>query len=881
MKKISLILLTLPLYTIGSLTFISKLKAQQVTSDGTVSTTVTTPDNRNFNINDGIRRGENLFHSFREFSVPTGGSANFNNAVDVQNIIGRVTGGSISNIDGLIRTLNPANLFLLNPAGIIFGPNASLNIGGSFLGSTANSFVFDNGFEFSATNPQAPPLLTISLPIGLRFRDNPGNITTQSAILIVNSGKTLALVGGNVNLNRGRLTAPNGRIELGSVDGDSFVSLNEINTGYALGYQSVQRFRDIGLSGGVQVNTSGNGGDGDIQVQGKNITLSNSFIFSIAQGSQPRGDLTINAAESMKLSGGSQIITVAQGRGKAGDVLVKASDSVELQGTTSSGSPTLISSQVSRSCTSLPCGNAGDVKIETGRLIVRDGANIDTSTFGLGNAGNIFIKAFNSVDVFGTNNNPNNKVSSGIRAQVGTNPLDNPGNAGTLTIETQRLTVQGGAQISTAGRKSGNGGNLTINARDSILLSGASPFATGEPLDIGRSGLFVSAEPGATGNVGSLNLTTGLLTVEGGARISADNFGSGLPGSSTLNVRQLVIQNGGEVKSGSFGDGDGGTLTVNATESVDVVGTGTIAGNTLPSTLFSEASGVGKAGTLIINTPNLNVRDGGRVTVSATGSGAAGDLTANVNTIRLNRGEITARTNAGDGGNIRLQNLGLLLMQNQSRISAEAFNDANGGNITIDAPNGFVVAFPGQNNDIVASAEQGTGGNVNINATSIFGFEERRSTPANTTNDIDASSQFGSQGTVIINTPDVDPSRGLIELPENVIDPNDQIAQNPCQQGIGSSLVITGRGGLPASPNQLTSSDSIRVDLIKPVVNTRNSSSGTKNQLSIGPSPTGKQVIPAQGWIFNDKGEVILVAYDPTSSSSQRSSQTPAACSAF
>ncbi|NMG09244.1 filamentous hemagglutinin N-terminal domain-containing protein [Brasilonema sp. UFV-L1] len=907
MKKISLILLTLPLYTMGSFTFIGTLRAQQVTSDGTVSTTVTTPDGKNFNINDGTRRGGNLFHSFKDFSVPKGGSANFNNPTDVQNIISRVTGGSVSSINGLIRALGKANLFLINPAGIIFGQNASLNIGGSFLGSTANSFVFDNGFEFSATDPQAPPLLTINIPIGLRFRDNPGEIVNQSrasfegarntinspAGLQVPNGKTLALVGGNVSLSGGNLTALSGRIELGSVDGDSFVSLNEIDTGYALGYQNVQKFRDIQLSrvtqGGALVDTSGDGG-GDIQVQGKNITLTgNSLIFSYALGSQPRGNLTINAAESVKLSGVSQILTVAQGQGKAGDVLVKASDSVELEGASQTASrSTLIGSQVSSSCVSSPCGNGGDVKIETGRLIVRDGANIDTSTFGLGNAGNILIKGSNSVDVTGTNNNPNNKISSGIRAQVADQQrINNPGNAGNVTIETQRLTVQGGAQISSAGRKTGNSGNLNINATDSILLSGASPFATGEPFDTGRSGLFVSAEPGATGNVGSLNLTTGLLTVENGARISADNFGSGLPNSSTLNVRQLVIQNGGEVKSGSFAAGDGGTLTVNATKSVDVVGSGTIAGNTITSTLFSEASAdsSGKAGNLIINTPNLNVRDGAEVTVRGKGSGSAGNLTVTANTIRLNQGKLIAETNAGEGGNIKLQDLKLLQMQNQSRISAEALKDANGGNITINATNGFVVVFPGQNNDIVANAIQGIGGNININATRIYGLEQRSSNPPNTTNDIDASSQFNFSGNVIINTQDFDPSRELFVLPQNVIDPNEQIAQNPCLRG-GGEFLITGRGGFPSSPNQVISSDNVRVDLVKPVVNTKNSSGETKNSSNetknqSSTTATDKPIVPARGWIFNDKGEVVLVAYDPTKTDSPRSWKSHAGCSVF
>ncbi|HAA26531.1 MAG TPA: hypothetical protein DCE56_01160, partial [Cyanobacteria bacterium UBA8553] len=118
---------------------ISSVEAQQVAGDGTLSTTVTSSNGLSFIINNGQRAGDNLFHSFSQFSIPTGGSALFNNAVDVKNIISRVTGGSVSQIDGLIQTNGTANLFLINPSGIIFGPNAQLNIGGSFVASTASA----------------------------------------------------------------------------------------------------------------------------------------------------------------------------------------------------------------------------------------------------------------------------------------------------------------------------------------------------------------------------------------------------------------------------------------------------------------------------------------------------------------------------------------------------------------------------------------------------------------------------------------------------------------------------------------------------------------------------------------------------------------------
>lgn len=278
----------------------------------------------------------------------------------MRNIITRVTGGLPSNIDGTIKANGSANVFFINPAGIIFGPNASLSIGGSFIASTANSLKFKDGTEFSANISGTTPLLTISVPIGLQFGANPGEIINQSQAsldgavntlgvptgLQVPSSKTLALVGGTISLSDGNLTALNGRIELGSVDSNSYVSLNEVNTHYVLEYSGVQTFRDIQISGVTSGSLIDISGDGGIQVQGKNITLTdNSLIFSIATGSQASGNLIINASESVKLNGGSNIGTFAEGEGKAGDVFVKAFESVELEGT-ASGAPTFLGSQV-------------------------------------------------------------------------------------------------------------------------------------------------------------------------------------------------------------------------------------------------------------------------------------------------------------------------------------------------------------------------------------------------------------------------------------------------------------------------------------------------------------------------------------------------------
>jgi filamentous hemagglutinin family protein len=846
----------------------------QITPDETL------PNNSNVrldgNITGGTQEGSNLFHSFKEFSVSTGSSAKFDNIVEIKNIITRVTGNNISNIDGLIKANGEANVFLLNPNGIIFGTNAQLEIGGSFVASTANSVKFADGKEFSATPREGSPLLTVSVPVGLQFGVNPGDIRSQGSFMRVLPEKTLALVGSNLALQGSSLEG--GRIELGSVAPATLVQLNQPENGYVLGYTGVKDFKDINISQGAFILSVGGA---DVKLQGRNVTLKEkSQIESLTEDPRQGGDIVVNA-NNLNVEDVSVITTATRDKGTAGNIIVNASESVELIGLTPD-SPGGIFSQAD-------AGNGGNIIIETEQLLIKDGAAVDVSNFGAGQAGNVKITAGNSITLIGSSSDSNLKGTTGIFAQVAEVTSDNIeklGNAGNIDIKTGKLTVLDGAQISSSARKTGNGGNITIEA-NSIKLRGTLPNAN---LTKGSSGIFVTAEPRdrktgivTTGKAGNLQINTnrGAVTVENGAKISANNYGTGEGGSLNLNVGQLLIQNGGLVTSSSFDGAKGGNIDITASD-VQVIGKGNIGLISVESALLTEATFTPNqdnsnnltlvnnnaiAGNLNINANSLTVKDSANISVSNKyQSGRAGNLTIQTQSITLdNQASLIGTTESGNGGDITMSQLGLLDMRRASLISTTAGNNnnpGNGGNITIDAPNGFIVATPLQNNDITANAFVGKGGKITINATSLFGIELRdtQEDPLTLpTNDITAISiqDPSLSGVVQINTPDVDPSSGLVELPTNLVDIARQIATacTPQDENRQNSFIVTGRGGLAESPTEGLQDFSIITEWVERPQQEQKKPG--KFSLSVS---TQRSIVEASGWMVDASGKIHLVA---------------------
>ena len=397
----------------------------QISADGTLSTTVINNDGLNFSITDGNQSGTNLFHSFSSFSLPTEGSAIFNNALEIQTIFSRVTGNSISNIDGLLQANGRANLFLLNPNGIVFGPNARLNLGGSFIGSSGDRILFADGTEFSATSPNSPTL-TVNIPIGLQFRENPGTIINQSQAvnnndrivgLQVTQGNTLALLGGDVIFDGGFLSNNSGRIELGSVADNSLVNITSTNPGYIFGYEAVENFRDIQLFREAFVNSSGN--NSNIQVRGRQIELRDGAqILMATQGSETVGTMTVIASELIEIAGEGGNIAV-----QMRDVQLRNNSILSTTAGTEQGQ-----------------GNGGNINIDTQTLVGIENSDITANAFS-GRGGGIDIT---SQGIFGlqrrqelTSNNDItafSQINPQLNGEIGLNTPDVDPTSGLIAL---------------------------------------------------------------------------------------------------------------------------------------------------------------------------------------------------------------------------------------------------------------------------------------------------------------------------------------------------------------------------------------------------------------------------------------------------------------
>lgn len=716
---------TLALY--GLMLGNSKVFAQ-VVSDRTTNTQVTVE--RNFSeVTGGVQKGNNLFHSFKQFSLDTNDVVNFDHSLDVDHIFSRVTGGGVSQIDGLIQTQGNANLFLINPAGIIFGANAQLDIAGSFIASTAESLVFADGTQFSAIAPNTAPILTISAPVGLQY-GNTGDITilpnanrggnTSGSGLGVQPDRTLALLGGEVSLTRNSLNSDRSNIEIASVKYGT-IQFNEFDAGWQFNYDATKELGTIELTDRALVNSSG-----IVNLSARKIDFDfSSGIRNFTNLNSPGGKIQLTATESIRIDN-SFLFT------QVGQVIP------DLEAIANSG---------------------GDITIQTPQIEITNGSIVSAGTFSQGAGGNILLNASESISI------SSNEISNPAIVSTSTQGL---GTGGKIEVNTGRLSIDGGSQIQALAGQ-GSGGTIEVMATESIVVSG-----------------------------------TGILR-------SLD---------SQRNITETLLKSGFSASSGLLG---------------------------LPRELQPE----GESGSLVITTPELTVQDSASISVNNYGISNAGDIKIEVANLKLDtQAEITANTASGSGGSIDIAAQELVFLDRGATITTAAEQSGDGGNIFLSAEN--LVLF--ESNRISANAPEGKGGNITINTQGLFNNYHVEP-------NITASSRLKTNnGTIKIITLDLD-SRLITGYQEY----NPLMAQDYIGQGCGvgsndtaSSFRNVGRGGIVSNPTTTVSSletlEDIEAKSSDPLMS---SSTKVKNNLEV---PKSQAITEASTWKINSHGKIELIA---------------------
>ena len=641
------------------LIFISTVCAEVIT-DGTLGQQINLPG-PDFQIeaNLGQQHGGNLFHSFQNFNLNSLESTTFSGPNNIQNVISRVTGGNPSNIDGVIRSTIPnSDMYFLNPYGIMFGPNAELDVQGSFHASTADNLTLGTNGQFAIRQPEKS-LLTVASPSSFGFlTDTPAAITLQDSILSVAEGNTLSLIGGDLNMNgellaingvipvfsknfTTQLEAPNGRINIVSIASKGEIIPTDLGLNISAGTTGGNFIMDHS-----KIATSGIGG-GDIFIRANQLKLINSDITGDTIGEQKGGIIDIRA-NNLMLDGAENYSYI--------------------------------------SSSSFGDGHAGLVNLFAKQLTLTNGIAVFTIGIGSGNAGSISVKATNEFNFLGKFIPDVFMSSTFMSSTFGT------GQGGSINIEAGRLTLTGGTAIGSGTFGPTKSGDITVKVKDTLTISGSD--------DIGiMSGIYASTQP--------------LILVD-------SNYNTGDAGNIELEADEINLLNGGQINSATEGLGNAGTINIK-TNKLTASGRNFSeywqryfhSGVSSVSTVVDEAGG--QAGNIIVQADLINLINEGEIATSATNAGGGNIEVKSNDLIYLQGGQITTSVQGGigDGGNITIENP-IFIALNNGQIKAQA-DAGHGGNINLQANN--LITSP--SSLISASSRLGLDGDIRIESPNI------------------------------------------------------------------------------------------------------------------------------------------------------------------
>lgn len=691
----------------------------QVVPDPTANSAVLGNCQSSCDINGGTLAGQNLFHSFEEFNITPGASVYFSDP-GVANIFSRVTGNNLSSIRGTLGIAGgDANLFLLNPNGIIFGEGAALDLNGSFFATTADEIQFgDRAFAARPDLGEDLPLLTVD-PATLWFNqvEQNGSIVLNGAQLEVPARGSVTLVGKQVGerpgiqIKNSAIELVEGNLTLGAVGSNAEV---KIDNNLQLQFSPEIVKGDITLSEASKISV-GNVGDfegNEVRIEARNLAIADdSTIITTTTGTGKGAEIEIDASESVNITGknsnsfqeflagnlstqgnvdfaGSSLQTTSFGAGDAGDLEIVTPDLRLERGagivstTIKSGASgniniaadsfVLNSSSLLTGSNIFSQGKVGQIEINTDLLTVKRGGVISSSSLGNGDAGNLTVNAADSIEVRET------PVGSIVPTGIFTNKVFGAGQGGNLSLNTSRLIVQDGGQLSSASGAviggetiplGGRGGNISIDAVESVEISGAS----------GR-GVFSS----------------GILT---------ETRGSSPAGNLTIDTGSLIVRDRGFISASSLGTGVGGKIEINAKNSVEIVGQGIdniqrlfLSGLTgqldsvFQEGIISYTLFAGKGGNITINTSQLNLRSGAVLATATAGSEDAGNLkiTASDRLDVIGSAVAAPTFAAGNAGKIEIDTKNLSITQGGT-IASASLGSGNGGDLFISATESIEV----------------------------------------------------------------------------------------------------------------------------------------------------------------------------------------------
>ena len=720
-------------------------------------------------IQGGAQRGGNLFHSFEAFSIQQGGTAWFDNAIDIQNIFSRITGPGASMIDGVLGANGSANLFFLNPNGILFGPNARLNIGGSFVAATANRVDFDDGLSWGL---DSQPLLTIARPIGLEIGPSAGPIqvvdsgntfvsltplatnvapiveANPSPGLDMSPGQTIALIGPFIQLDGGLLRAPDGQVELIGVRAGSISILPNEADGLDLKSQDNILSGEVLLTSRSTLDVTGAHG-GLVELTGSLIRIEDGSVVMTG------GLIDANPSRSgIQITG--ETLSVDGTLPKYDNSLNPSDPVIPQFGSISSQSAAVT-------------GGLGPIAINVDNLILENGGAIFSHALSGSEPSDIEI---NAQDILISGFSPNMPiVFSNISS---TTSLQSTASGADITVIADQMRIEDLGIILSTTTSQANAGQIYVIGNDILI----------------RSQVPANTQPAFTGV-----LTTSFRLLD-----SAENGRGGdiFVDTETLNIRSQEGQAG--IVSTTLNSADSGNVTVTATESVNIIGgsganTGiassvtnadTVA-ETIPSIGGELAEGSRGAGRIFLQSPKIVIRrliegEGSvGISVSNESVGSAGDVIIN-GELLINAGDIVAFTTGGDGGNIFIDVDQVILRGGE--ISANSRGQGIGGNVDVQAD--FLALLDGAS--ITANAVDDRGGRVFIQANAFL---------QSTDSVITATSALGPEfdGEVILEVPRENPV-AIIPFPTPAIEFPETIAT--CA---GGRFAVTGRGGFPLSPD--------------------------------------------------------------------------------